>query len=153
MLRNCTPTIHKIDMMASTHTRNGWGTPGVSAFTDLLTNPESIRCVEIRSHFTRGTAAEGVMGLRSDSNLYATWMFLHSSDVRSNRFEDIVFWSPGGMKQTGWETFTSLPAGTSGQQWSLDVRIWRLATTAQLEGWVSNPYTSMDQDNRPGSLF
>lgn len=148
-----TVSIHKIDMNQATHTRNDWSATGANLFEALLTDPTNIRCVEIRSTFSTGNSERGTVGLRSDSNLYATWILLHTSDVRQNRFEDIVFWCPSGIKPNGWETYTSLPAGTGGDHgWKLDVRIWRKNSTQMMEGWVSNPSTAMDLDgNRIGS--
>jgi len=148
-LSNCTNTVHKIDLTNRMAGDTGsWRATGNEAWTALLTDPDSIRCIEIRSELHSGTMERGTVGLRSDSHLYATWLFLHSTDARSNRFEDIVFWCPSGVKATGWESYSSLVGGTGGHSWKLDVRIWRLSSTAQREGWVSNPLTSMDLDTR-----
>lgn len=147
--------MHKIDLTARMAGDVGsWRATGLDAWNALLaSSPESIRCIEIRSEMHTGNMERGTVGLRSDDNLYATWLFLHSSDVRSNRFEDIVFWCPAGVKPTGWESYSSLQAGTGGHKWSLDVRIWRVSSTAQMQGWVANPLTSMDLDNTRSTLW
>lgn len=152
-LSNCTPTIYKVDMTTSAAAQGQtmstmWDSnaSAMAAWNAILTDPENIRCIEIRSTLNLGTNDKGTVGIRSDANLFATWILLHSSDFRTNRFEDIVWWSPGGVKGKVWERHSSLAAGTGGYAWTLDVRIWRVSSAMGLEGWVTNPYTSMDLD-------
>lgn len=142
-LQGCTSRVHtgRID------TQNEWtqmtGTTETSWTGSLLERPRDIRCIEIRTEIPLPAPAGNVScGFRSGRDLFATWIHLHNYRSGVNRFEDSVFWLPEGL--TGSETWWFQASNTVNLHW----RVWRREPNVPGQGWVTNPATSMDLDDR-----